>query len=290
MRRLQKVCAAVMLAAAFLLLGACGSTASESVFYARFRPDESRVISLSAISLYGKVDEIYYSVYDYVESGSKLIAFDTSGRTEAKENIAYYLDLYASYLEVNDLNIEMTDMNLDYSRSKYNELKALYGAHPKDSQRMELNLLLKQIDMYEKSQEENKKSREINEKALNDYKAMEENSSLSDVYTAPQDGFLLSYSFDKNEETGSFQVGTMIAAEDVLLDVKLCGAVETELGQELQVNISGRWVPMRVCGTGDTVSLRLTHPEDREVIDFLNPLLVQVSTAQEAPPQDEASE
>lgn len=287
MKCLWRTGASVILTISFLLLGACKNTASEPVFYAKFRPDDSKVISLSANSLYSKVDKIYYSVYDYVETGSRLIAFDTSGRREAKEDIAYYLDLYQSYLDVNDLNIEMTDMNLDYSRSKYKELKSLYGNHPTNSQRLELNLLLKQIDMYEKSREENEKSRDINEKALNDYKFMEENSSFSDHYTVPRDGYLLSYAFDKDEEAGCFQVGTMVAAEDILLDVKLNGAVEAELGQELRINLSGRWVTMRVCGIGDTVSLRLVDVNDRDVIDFINPLLVAVTAAQEAPTSEQ---
>lgn len=263
--------------ALLLLLTSCEAAPAEESYYARWKPDEDKIVSLSAVTGYSAAAEVDCSVYDLLDQGTVLLRFETSGRQKAMEDVQYYKDLYESYLAVNDLNIEMTELNLEYSRSKYGELKSLYGENPTKSQRAELSLLLKQISMYEKTQEENRKSREINEKALSNYTSLELDSSLSDEFTSPIEGYLLSLALKKSEETGSFQVGTMISPEDVLLQVDTGGAFSARLGQVLRVGISGQWTNMRVFAVGKTLLLRFKDEADPNLINFMNPLRVELS-------------
>jgi L-alanine-DL-glutamate epimerase-like enolase superfamily enzyme len=145
------------------LLAACTAAPTEKTYYARWKPDEDKIVSLSDATLYSAAAEIDCSVYDLLGKRAVLLRYDTSGKQKAMEDVNYYKDLYESYLEVNDINIEMTDLNLEYSRSKYRELKQLYGASPTKSQAGGAESSVKAVSMYEKAQEENRKSREINE-------------------------------------------------------------------------------------------------------------------------------
>ena len=276
-----RMIAIITISAACMLLSSCRPSSPGGKFYARFVPDESKIVSMSIPSIYSGAEQIYFSVYDHVGAGEKLLKFDTRNRQETIKELESYKSLYQSYMELNDINIEMSDQNIEYNTDKYDQLKQNYGTRPSSSQQAELNLMLKQIELYKKTQEENKKSREINETEYNDYsRSLEQYSAMGDYFMTPIDGYLLTLALARSEESGNLDIGTMIPAKDVLLEIDFKSSFALQIDRIIQVRISGQWVDMSVYKNTDHVYLKFVDLQQTDLINFMNPLLVEVSIDQ----------
>jgi len=263
-----------------ILFSACAAKPMEVRYYARFAPDPDKVVQMSVESEYAKVMETYFSVYDYMDAGEKIVKFDDVAKAERVTELQHSINLYTTYLENNDMTLKMADKNIEYNQKKYKELKKKYGRRPSSSEKLELQLMLDQIELIKNSKKEVELNKKTNQQIYDaNLKTMQELKNLPDYFVAPLGGYLLTLSLKLDAETGGFSIGSMIPAGDVLLEVDLKDLEALSEGQEVKAKLNGQWMDMIVYKISDKLLLKFTDitiTEEIAVVNFLQPQFIEL--------------
>ncbi|MHB1315294.1 MAG: hypothetical protein ACYCX2_07370 [Christensenellales bacterium] len=278
--RKRKVFIPMIAAVLALVLFSCTAPAAPVQYYSRFTPDTDKIVSLSVQSEYASVQETYHSVYDYMAAGEKLVKFDNLDKQKRVEDLEYSISLFKSYLENNDKSIELADMNIDYNKQKYEELKNKYGSNPTKSEKLELDLLLKQNEMIENSKQGIVLDKKSNQQIYDaNAKTLQELKDLPDYYLIPVNGYLLTLAAPKATESGDFDIGTMIAAADVILEVEMQGKEALSVGKKVKIKLSNQWLDMYIYKITDKLLLKFTDislAENLAAVNFMQPYYIEL--------------
>lgn len=270
------LCVAFMLAV-IMFLTSCAPEQAAKACYARYIPDEKEVIELAVSIKDAPITKVYFSIFDYVKQGATIAQFDMVQVESVLNELRENEKKYQQTIELNEADLEITKLSIEYNQLKLDELKEKYGQNLSETEKLELDILQLQINMYEQTQERDKSERLYNTSKREYYAAeIEKYAALREYFTMPVSGYLLTLTTKPDLSNERFDIGTIIPTQHVLLMVETDSAI-FDLNQDVRVKLHDEWIPMWVFDIdAHAVYLKFHDKSPEKYINFQSPIRVEV--------------